>query len=79
MYKISSTPESSNPPEELSPLAQIQATYGLKTREAVEMFTQLDSEDRAEICGEMKQMLKNKRIIKEEGNVIYIRFHSVQN
>ncbi len=79
MYKAPSTPESSNPPEDLSPLTQIQSTYGLKTREAVEMFIQLDSEDQIKVAERMRTLLENKRIIKEEGNVIYLRVYPARN
>ncbi len=79
MCNAPSTPESSNPPEDLSPLAQIQSTYGLKTREAVEMFIQLDSEDQIKVAERMRTLLENKRIIKEEGNVIYLRVYPARN
>lgn len=41
--------------------------YGESTREAVSLYVQLDSDDKGEIRGEMKQMLKaNKYAIKKE-------------
>lgn len=37
---------------------QIQENYGPSTKEAISIYIQLDTEDKAEIRGEMKQMLK---------------------
>lgn len=54
--------------------------YGEDSIKALSLYTQLDSNDRAEIRGEMKQMLKadkysiKKRIKKRLNNVIYVNF-----
>ena len=47
---------------------QIQENYGPSTKEAISIYIQLDTEDKAEIRGEMKQMLK---AIKKDHIIIF--------
>lgn len=48
---------------------QIKREYGTSAFQALELYTQLDSDDQGEIRGEMKHMLKaEKYSAKEESN-----------
>ena len=54
-------------PNEKSIIDIIKAQYGQSTQEALSLYLQLDIEDKAEIRGEMKHMLKNEKYsIQEE-------------
>lgn len=47
----------------------IEEFYGTSTTDAISMYVQLDSEDQAEIRGEMKQMLKHDKYpVKKESS-----------
>lgn len=48
-------------------LELIEQQYGAAVLEALQMFIQLDDVDRAEIRGEMKQMLKREKYLTQEG------------
>lgn len=47
--------------QEVNLIEQIEKQHGKTTLEAFIMYTQLDSDDRGEIRGEMKQMLKDEK------------------
>lgn len=50
--------------------AEIEKQYGASTKNAVSLYVQLDTEDQAEIRGEMKQMLKSEKYsIQKESSV----------
>ena len=42
-------------------LGRIEFSYGRSTKEALDLYMQLDSDDQGEIRGEMKQMLKAEK------------------
>lgn len=50
--------------------AEIEKQYGTSTKNAISLYVQLDTEDQAEIRGEMKQMLKSEKYsIQKESSV----------
>ena len=59
--------ESSNQPFESNAFEIIARKYGDSSKEALELYLQLDGEDRAEIRGEMKGMLRDKKYLIKEG------------
>ena len=53
--------------KEVNLIERIEQQHGKITREAFEMYIQLDSDDQGEIRGEMKQMLKAEKYNSKDG------------
>ena len=54
--------------KEVNLIEHIEQQHGKTTREAFEMYIQLDSDDQGEIRGEMKQMLKAEKYSAKDGS-----------
>lgn len=54
--------------KEVNLIEHIERQHGKTTREAFEMYIQLDSDDQGEIRGEMKQMLKAEKYSAKDGS-----------
>lgn len=54
--------------KEVNLIEHIEQQHGKTTREAFEMYIQLDSDDQGEIRGEMKQMLKAEKYSTKDGS-----------
>lgn len=54
--------------KEVNLIKHIEQQHGKTTREAFEMYIQLDSDDQGEIRGEMKQMLKAEKYSAKDGS-----------
>ena len=54
--------------KEVNLIERIEQQHGKITREAFEMYIQLDSDDQGEIRGEMKQMLKAEKYSAKDGS-----------
>lgn len=54
--------------KEVNLIEHIEQQHGKITREAFEMYIQLDSDDQGEIRGEMKQMLKAEKYSAKDGS-----------
>lgn len=54
--------------KEVNLIEHIEQQHGKTTREAFEMYIQLDSADQGEIRGEMKQMLKAEKYSAKDGS-----------
>lgn len=54
--------------KEINLIEHIEQQHGKTTREAFEMYIQLDSDDQGEIRGEMKQMLKAEKYSAKDGS-----------
>ena len=54
--------------KEVNLIERIEQQHGKITREAYEMYIQLDSDDQGEIRGEMKQMLKAEKYSAKDGS-----------
>lgn len=54
--------------KEVNLIERIEQQHGKITREAFEMYIQLDSDDQGEIRGEMKQMLKAEKYSTKDGS-----------
>lgn len=54
--------------KEVNLIEHIEQQHGKTTREAFEMYIQLDSDDQGEIWGEMKQMLKAEKYSAKDGS-----------
>lgn len=68
------SPEASDPPQseplsEYEILEQIKSVYGEATGDTFSMYVRLDAGDQGEIRGEIKQMLKQGKYLKQEGNL----------
>lgn len=67
-------PEANDPPQskslsESEITEQIKAVYGETTGDTFSMYVLLDAGDQREIRGEIKQMLKQGKYLKQEGNL----------
>lgn len=67
-------PEAGDPPQseplsEYEILEQIKSVYGEATGDTFSMYVRLDAGDQGEIRGEIKQMLKQGKYLKQEGNL----------
>ena len=54
--------------KEVNLIEHIEQQHGKTTRDAFEMYIQLDSDDQGEIRGEMKQMLKAEKYSAKDGS-----------
>ena len=54
--------------KEVNLIEHIERQHGKTTRDAFEMYIQLDSDDQGEIRGEMKQMLKAEKYSAKDGS-----------
>ena len=73
LIPMSEPPEASGPPQskslsESEIMEQIKSVYGETIGDTFSMYVLLDAGDQGEIRGEIKQMLKQGKYLKQEGN-----------